>query len=130
MTISIRVGKPKLSRRPEADNDLRSGLSQAPGQAAFVRASRWFTAWMQKFSQLRLPGRTARRLRVAETISLGEKRFVAIVEVDGMPLLLGGSSTGVVLLKELGQQPAAATNPFAHAMDEAGSREGMAWFPQ
>jgi flagellar biogenesis protein FliO len=42
-----------------------------------------------------------RRLRVAETVSLGEKRFVAVVEVDGRHFLLAGGPTNIVLLAQL-----------------------------
>lgn len=43
----------------------------------------------------------ARRLRVAETVSLGEKRFVAVVQVDGRHFLLAGGPTNIVLLAQL-----------------------------
>ena len=45
-----------------------------------------------------------RRLQVTETVQLGEKRFVAILRVDGEQFLIGGSATGVSLLSNL--QPA------------------------
>ncbi len=130
MTISIKLGKVKPLALAEGESDPGSTLTQRSEDALLVRASRWLATCMQQISRLRVPGRPSRRLRLAETLSLGEKRFVAIVEVDGVPLLVGGSSTGVVLLKELGQPSAASTNPFAHALDEARYREGNAWLPQ
>lgn len=42
-----------------------------------------------------------RRMRVTETVSLGDKRFVAILQVDGERILIGGSPGSVSLLKEL-----------------------------
>ena len=42
-----------------------------------------------------------RRLQVTETVQLGEKRFVAILRVDGEQFLIGGSATGVSLLSNL-----------------------------
>lgn len=42
-----------------------------------------------------------RQLRISETISLGEKRFLAVIEVDGERLLIGGSATSVSLLTRL-----------------------------
>jgi flagellar biogenesis protein FliO len=42
-----------------------------------------------------------RNLRVCETVSLGEKRFVAVVQVDEERFLIGGSSTAVALLTRL-----------------------------
>jgi flagellar biogenesis protein FliO len=41
------------------------------------------------------------RLRVAETVSLGEKRFVAVVQVDGRHFLLAGGPANIVLLAQL-----------------------------
>jgi hypothetical protein len=38
---------------------------------------------------------------VAETVSLGEKRFVAVVLVDGRHFLLAGGPTNIVLLAQL-----------------------------
>jgi hypothetical protein len=42
-----------------------------------------------------------KRLRVAETVSLGEKRFVSIVCVEGREFLIGGGASGVSLLARL-----------------------------
>ena len=43
----------------------------------------------------------ARRLHVTETLSLGEKRFVSIIDVDGTQYLIGGSAENVQLLTRL-----------------------------
>jgi hypothetical protein len=45
---------------------------------------------------------TTKRLHVSETISLGEKRFVAIVNVEGREFLIGGGVSGMSLLAQLG----------------------------
>jgi flagellar biogenesis protein FliO len=47
---------------------------------------------------------STRRLRVAETVSLGEKRFVAVVQVDGRHFLLAGGPTNIALLAQLDDQ--------------------------
>jgi flagellar biogenesis protein FliO len=49
---------------------------------------------------------STRRLRVAETVSLGEKRFVAVVQVDGRHFLLAGGPTNIVLLAQLDEKDA------------------------
>lgn len=46
-----------------------------------------------------------KRLRVAETVSLGEKRFVAIVRVDGREFLIGGGTSGISLLAPITKPP-------------------------
>ena len=45
--------------------------------------------------------RSSRRLKVVETVCLGEKRFVSILNIDGQELLLGGSPSSVVVLANL-----------------------------
>ena len=50
-----------------------------------------------------------KRLRVAETVSLGEKRFVSIVCVEGREFLIGGGASGVSLLAQLGPGGALAS---------------------
>src|SRR5271169_6882187 len=42
-----------------------------------------------------------RTLRVCESVSLGEKRFVAVVQVEDERFLIGGSSSSVSLLSRL-----------------------------
>ncbi len=58
-----------------------------------------------------------RRLRVAETVSLGEKRFVSIIEVDGVSFLIGGGTSNLALLAQL---PAPNPQPgFSDALTQA-----------
>ncbi|HTA26034.1 MAG TPA: flagellar biosynthetic protein FliO [Terriglobales bacterium] len=42
-----------------------------------------------------------KRLRVCESVSLGEKRFIAVIQVDGEQFLVGGSSSSVSTLAHL-----------------------------
>ena len=58
-------------------------------------------AWLRTLQGTRP---SARRLRVAETVSLGEKRFVAVVQVDGRHFLLAGGPTNIALLAQLDTQ--------------------------
>jgi flagellar biogenesis protein FliO len=44
----------------------------------------------------------SKRLQVAETVSLGEKRFVSVIKVDGREFLIGGGATNITLLAQLG----------------------------
>jgi flagellar biogenesis protein FliO len=61
----------------------------------------------------------ARRLRVAETISLGEKRFISILQVDGAQFLIGGAAGSVSLLailnRDQGLDSAVPTDGLAAA---------------
>ena len=91
-----------------------------PARDVMVRWWRW--VWSQ-VNGLAARQRT-RRLRVSETISLGEKRFVSILEVDGEQLLIGGSAENLVLLAKLEglnrNLPEPAAEPlFADALSRA-----------
>lgn len=63
---------------------------------------------------------TTKRLRVSETISLGEKRFVAIVVVEGREFLVGGGVAGMSLLAQLGSA-AGATSDLERDFGNVGS---------
>lgn len=45
--------------------------------------------------------RKTRRLRVCETLSLGERRFLAVIEFDHQEFLVGGSGNSLELLARL-----------------------------
>jgi flagellar biogenesis protein FliO len=47
-------------------------------------------------------------LRVCESVSLGEKRFVALIQVDDQRFLIGGSAASVSLLSRLQEAKAFA----------------------
>jgi hypothetical protein len=53
------------------------------------------------FSWLRVGASVPKQLQVIETVSLGEKRFVAILQADGRKFLIGGGTSGVSLLTQL-----------------------------
>jgi hypothetical protein len=53
------------------------------------------------FFTIRGTGSSVKHLHLTETVSLGEKRFVAIVHAEGQKFLIGGSSSGVSLLTRL-----------------------------
>jgi len=55
-----------------------------------------------------------KRLHVAESVSLGEKRFVAVVHVDGLQFLVGGSANSMALLAQLG-----TPEKFSHSIETA-----------
>jgi flagellar biogenesis protein FliO len=56
---------------------------------------------MRRLSNGVLSAHASRRLKVVETVSLGEKRFVSILNIDGEEFLLGGSASSVVVLAKL-----------------------------
>jgi flagellar biogenesis protein FliO len=45
--------------------------------------------------------RSVRRLRLSETLSLGEKRFLAVVQFQRQEFLVGGTGNSIALLAKL-----------------------------
>lgn len=75
------------------------------------------------FAQLRrlLPAvalrRRERRLSLCELLPLGEKRFVAVVQVDRQQYLIGGAPTSIALLAQLPSLPPAPVHADASGND-------------
>jgi hypothetical protein len=55
--------------------------------------------------------RAGRRLRVLETVSLGDKRFAAVIEAEGRRYLIGGGAGTVALLTALDPAPSEPAQP-------------------
>jgi len=68
------------------------GLQNASGLLS--RAWNWFRA--RQAARV-----SSKRLHVAASVSLGEKRFIAVIQVDGQQFLVGGGATNVALLAQL-----------------------------
>lgn len=59
-------------------------------------------------------GRSSRQLRLCESLSLGEKRLIAVIQYEGRKFLVGGGPQSVNLLADLGEE-----DTFSDAMTEA-----------
>ena len=66
---------------------------------------------------------STKRLQVSATVSLGEKRFVAVIQVDEVEFLIGGGATNVSLLSQLDKKES-----FDHLLTKsmAAPQEGTA----
>lgn len=73
------------------------------GEPGRAWSTRLFEAWkwLTRHSRGVLARGASRRLKVAEIVSLGEKRFISILQVDGEQFLIGGSPSTIVLLAKL-----------------------------
>ena len=96
-----------------ADPACAAALPYPPPQPWFApltprlrRAAKTLWKYLQGTSDLPLLKRRGRRLRVSETLSLGDKRFVSILEVDGQSFLVGGSGASLALLATLATEQA------------------------
>jgi flagellar biogenesis protein FliO len=64
----------------------------------------WLRRLWQRVAVVREP-KAPRRLRLCETLTLGHKRVVAVVQYDNQRFLVGGSAHSVSLLARLGEGP-------------------------
>jgi len=83
--------------RPSSHLDKKSNQPKRPAKG--ILSQIW--SWVQSRYSLS----STKRLRVGEIAQLGEKRFVALVTVEGREFLIGGGSTGISLLTPLGAAP-------------------------
>lgn len=100
MTRAGHVASRPISKSLSADLMSITGPTRTLG-AALCQAWKWLT----RNGRGVLTRGVSRRLRVAETVSLGEKRFVSILQVDGEQFLLGGSPSNITLLARLESKP-------------------------
>jgi Flagellar biosynthesis protein, FliO len=71
------------------------------------------------FSWLNENRSAPKRLRVLETVTLGDKRLVAVIQAEGRRFLVGGGPSGVSLLTALDQMQ----KPLVDLESSAGLRE-------
>lgn len=79
--------------------------------------------WLSRaFCWLRGRAPEPKSLRLAESVSLGEKRFVAIIQAEGHKYLVGGGASSVALLTELNQnqKPIESIESFTNLVEAAG----------
>lgn len=82
----------KATRQVAAPERFQQQIQAMAPQFGFLgKALSWFRA----------RAAAPNHLRLAETVSLGEKRFVAIIHVEGRKFLIGGGTAGVSLLTQL-----------------------------
>jgi len=74
------------------------------GQPAQVLRSSWWTRTLGVLASVQAR-KTPRRLRLCESLPLGEKRFVAVIQFDSQQFLVGGGAASVHLLARLGEAP-------------------------
>lgn len=82
--------------------------------------SRWLAGTWNKARAQLVSRRSKKRLRVCDTVSLGEKRFVALIDVDGEQFLVGGASGSVATLARL-----EASQEFSEVLKRRWSRDSV-----
>lgn len=85
------------------ERGLRSGMGNVMATEALrVSSDRFRVRVIALWERiLRLSRRTPKGLRLCESLPLGERRFVAVVEFEKARFLLGGTPSSLVLLSRL-----------------------------
>jgi flagellar biogenesis protein FliO len=65
--------------------------------------------------------RAQKQLRVCETVSLGDKRFVAVIQIEQERFLIGGATNSVSLLTRLAES--ASFSSTLNGLTQAGGEE-------
>jgi len=101
---------------PEGENAMLVPAVRGPREEAvaaprplLARIFRWAVASLRRAAGTWKSQRNAKAMRLCETISLGDKRFLAIVQVDEERILIGGSASTVSLLTRLPEAKAFST---------------------
>jgi len=85
--------RPQRTKSVQLRSESIASIVLSPLQKAF--------SWLRNVH----PQGKEKRLRVSETVSLGEKRFIAILQVEDRKFLIGGSSSNVAILTQLDVEP-------------------------
>src|SRR5579864_8033269 len=83
----------------QLDNRIGDAKERLPVSSA-IAFWRSVCGWWPRIR--RVTRRRPRRLRLCESLPLGERRFVAVVEFERSRFLVGGTSASLVLLARLG----------------------------
>jgi flagellar biogenesis protein FliO len=68
--------------------------------SVFSHAQHWWDC-ISEFFNSRLPRRPQRKLRLCESLALGEKRLVAVVQFEDLRFLVGSTGSSMTLLSPL-----------------------------
>ena len=88
-------------------------------ESLWAAVSRMFVALATRVLRGVERRRSTRRLRLSETLSLGEKRFLAVVQFQQQEFLVGGTGNSIALLARL--DSSRATPDSQDGMQEASS---------
>jgi flagellar biogenesis protein FliO len=114
--LTLEDGKPT----PGATSDPAPSGLRTFGSLVLVLGLAGASLWaLKKYGRGRVPGAGGGKLRVEETLALGDRRFVSILDAEGERFLIALTPQGISLLSRL--DPGARGEPGT--FDEALSRQ-------
>lgn len=114
--LTLDDGKPTAPAPGEAPG---SGL-RAFGSLVLVLGLAGGALWaLRRYGLKRFPGSGGSRLKVEETLALGDRRFVSILRADDERFLIALAPTGITLLARMDSLETGGTEPFGEALARA-----------
>lgn len=114
--LQLEDGKTTPNAQPEAGP---SGI-RAFGSLLVVLGLAGASLWaLKKYGRKHLPGSGGSRLKVAETLALGDRRYVSILEAEGERFLIALHPQGISMLARLDGLENAAAGAFRDQVAEA-----------
>jgi flagellar biogenesis protein FliO len=108
-------------------------LPGSPLGAKFLRAKQMpqlnkLLLWLSRIGSFwQLRSRPQKQLRLCETLGLGERRFLAVVQFEQQKFLIGGTGSSVALLANLPQaSESVAARPQECRREECSAQEKCA----
>lgn len=112
--ISLDDGKPTQSAPSQEPSGWRTA-----GSLLLVAGLAGLSLWaLKKYGQGRLPGTGGGKLRMEETLALGERRFVSILRCEEERFLVALTPQGITLLSRLDGIPGTAAGDFGEALEQ------------
>ena len=111
--LTLEDGKPTPGQSPEA---APSGL-RTFGSLVLVLGLAGLSLWaLKKYGRGRVPGGGGGKLKVEETLALGDRRFVSILDAEGERFLIALTPQGIHLLSKLDPPDTGAADAFDDAL--------------
>ncbi|HEX9081934.1 MAG TPA: flagellar biosynthetic protein FliO [Holophagaceae bacterium] len=110
---SLEDGKPTQGQRTDAGPSGFRAFGSLVLVLGLVGASMWA---LKKYGRGRLPGTGRGKLKVEETLSLGDRRFISILDAEGERFLIALGPQGISLLARLDGLEAAGEAPFDQSL--------------
>jgi len=115
---SLDDGKPTQGQRTDAGPSALRAFGSLVLVLGLVSLSLWA---LKKYGRGRLPGSGHGKLKVEETLALGDRRFVSILDAEGERFLIALSPQGIALLARLdGLEQANGAGGFEQALAQQG----------
>ena len=114
--LALEDGKPTALPQESGASGMR-----AFGSLVLVLGLAGGALWaLKRWGIAKLPGSGGTRLKVEESLALGDRRFVSILRADEERFLIALAPTGITLLARMDGLEAGGTQRFEEALAQAG----------